>query len=118
MRGAAMPGPRPRGGRPSRWWRSVALAALLAGAAPPEVALAQQTAEQVLLDKANYWRLKDRPDLVTQALDQLLKLDPNNADALFLYGELSIQQNKPADAQRYLEKLQQVAPNSPHVADL
>ncbi|MBV9551695.1 MAG: tetratricopeptide repeat protein, partial [Alphaproteobacteria bacterium] len=96
----------------------LALAALLAAVVPALPALAQANAEQVLLDKANYWRLKDRPDLVAQALNQLLEIDPNNADALFLYGELSVQQNKPGEAQRYLQKLQQVAPDSPHIADL
>ena len=75
-------------------------------------------AEQVLLEKANYWRLKDRPDLAEEALNELLKINPNNPDALFQFGVLSIQDNKPADAQRYLAKLQQVAPNDPHIADL
>jgi tetratricopeptide (TPR) repeat protein len=72
----------------------------------------------VLLDKANYWRLKDRPDLAAEALNQLLEINPNHPDALFQYGMLEVQQNKPAEAQRYLAKLQQVAPNSPHIADL
>jgi cellulose synthase operon protein C len=75
-------------------------------------------AEQVLLEKANFWRLKDRPDLAAEALNQVLAIDSNNPDALFQYGMLSMQQNKPADAQRYLAKLQQVAPNDPHIADL
>ena len=75
-------------------------------------------AEQVLLEKANYWRLKDRPDLVAQALNQLLAINPNNPDALFQFGMLSVQENKAADAQRYLAKLQQASPNDPHIADL
>jgi predicted Zn-dependent protease len=98
--------------------RSLALALLLIVGLPMVAALAQESAEAVLLDKANYWRLKDRPDLVAESLNKLLEINPNNPDALFLYGELSVQQNKPADAQRYLQKLQQVAPDSPHVADL
>jgi tetratricopeptide (TPR) repeat protein len=85
---------------------------------PIPVAVAQENAEAVLLDKANYWRLKDRPDLAAEALNKLLEINPNNPDALFQYGELSIQMNKPADAQRYLAKLQQVAPDNPHIADL
>ncbi|HTZ35081.1 MAG TPA: tetratricopeptide repeat protein [Stellaceae bacterium] len=89
---------------------------LTVGVAP--VALAQEDAQAVLLDKANYWRLKDRPDLAAEALNKLLEIDPNNAEGLFQYGELSVQMNKPADAQRYLAKLQQVAPDSPHIADL
>src|SRR5580658_3602987 len=100
------------------WGGSLALALLLALALPAAAALAAASAEQVLLDKANYWRIKDRPDLAADALNKLLEINPNNPDALFQYGVLSVEQNKPADAQRYLAKLQQVAPNDPHVADL
>jgi cellulose synthase operon protein C len=104
------------------WKRAFVFALLVFAAVPSGLAMraasAQETARDVLLDKANYWRLKDRLDLAAQALDQLLQINPNDPDALFQYGELSIQMNKPADAQRYLAKLQQVAPNDPHVADL
>ena len=104
------------------WGRVSALALLIfaavaaGGLTPP--ALAQENARAVLLDKANYWRLKDRPDLAADALNKLLEINPKDPDALFQYGELSVQQNKPADAQRYLAKLQQVAPDDPHIADL
>jgi tetratricopeptide (TPR) repeat protein len=100
------------------WGGSLALALLLALALPAAAALAAASAEQVLLDKANYWRIKDRPDLAAESLNKLLEINPNNPDALYQYGMLSVQQNKIADAQRYLAKLQQVAPDSPHVADL
>lgn len=100
-----------------RWGRAVALSLGLA-AMLPAAAPAQESAEEVLLDKANYWRLKDRPDIAAEALNKLLLINPNNANALFQYGMLSVQQNKPAEAQRYLAKLQQVAPDDPHVADL
>jgi len=33
----------------------------------PAATLAAPSAEQILLDKANYWRLKDRPDLAVEA---------------------------------------------------
>jgi tetratricopeptide (TPR) repeat protein len=91
------------------------LGAVLTAAVP---AAAQEDARSVLLDKANYWRLKDRPDLSAEALNKLLEINPNDPEALFQYGELSVQQNKPADAQRYLQRLQRVAPDSPRVADL
>ena len=100
------------------WGASLALALLLTVVFPADSVVAQENAEQVLLDKANYWRLKDRPDLAADALGKLLEIDPNNTEGLFQYGMLSVQLNKPADAQRYLSKLQQVAPNDPHVADL
>ena len=100
------------------WGRSLALGLLLSVALPTAAVLAAQSAEEVLLDKANYWRLKDRPDLALEALNKLLEINPNNPDALFQSGLLAVQQNKPADAQRYLAKLQQVAPDNPHIADL
>src|ERR1700756_2968092 len=112
------------GGKMSGWTRAVVLTlapllvAVLSGAPPTRVALAQEDARAVLLDKANYWRLKDRPDLSAEALNKLLEINPNDPDALFQYGELSVQKNKPADAQRYLQRLQKVAPDDPHVADL
>jgi len=108
----------PGGGEIKRWARAFTLALTLSAAMPIAAALADDSAIQVLLDKASYWRLKDRPDLAADALNQLLEISPNNPDALFQYGELSVQANKPADAQRYLAKLQQVAPNDPHIADL
>lgn len=105
-----------------RWGRAFALALVVASTLPAEApirtALAAESAEDVLLDKANYWRIKDRPDLAADALNKLLEINPNNPDALFQYGVLSVEQNKPADAQRYLAKLQQVAPNDPRIADL
>ena len=61
-----------------RWGRVVALALLLCAALPPAAVLAQENAESVLLDKANYWRLKDRPDLAAEALNKLLEINPNN----------------------------------------
>jgi cellulose synthase operon protein C len=104
------------------WKRAFALALMVFAALPAgllmRAAVAEESARDVLLDKANYWRLKDRPDLAVEALNKLLEINPNDPDALYQYGMLSVQQNKPADAQRYLAKLQQVAPADPHVADL
>jgi cellulose synthase operon protein C len=100
------------------WGGALALALLLAVALPTDAVLAAQSAEDVLLDKANYWRIKDRPDLAAESLNKLLEINPNNPEALYQYGMLSVQQNKTADAQRYLTKLRQVAPDNPHVADL
>ena len=100
------------------WGGSLALALLLTVALPSVAVFGAESAEQVLLDKANYWRIKDRPDLAAESLNKLLEINPNNPEALYQYGMLSVQQNKTADAQRYLAKLQQAAPDSPHIADL
>src|SRR5437763_16940915 len=101
------------------WARDLALGLLLATAIPSSVPLqAAQTAEQILLDKANYWRLKDRPDLAIEALQKLLSINPNNPDALYQYGVLDVQQGKIDEAKGYLSRLQKAAPSSPRVADL
>lgn len=101
-----------------RWVRELALGLLLTAAIPSVAALAADPAEQILLDKANFWRLKDRPDLAVDALKKLLSLNPNQPDALYQFGMLEVQQNHLAEAQRYLARLQTVAPGSPRVADL
>jgi tetratricopeptide (TPR) repeat protein len=100
------------------WARDIALGLLLVTAAPATPSFAAQTAEQILLDKANYWRLKDRPDLAVEALQQLLSINPNQPDALYQYGMLDVQQNKIEDAQGYLARLRKAAPSSPRITDL
>ena len=99
------------------WVRPFVLGLLLA-AIPASAALAAADAEQILLDKANYWRLKDRPDLAIEALTKLLFLDPNQAEALYQLGMLDVQQGKPGDAKDALARLQKAAPGSPHIAEL
>ena len=81
------------------WVRPFVLGLLLTAAIPATAVLAADSAEQVLLDKANYWRLKDRPDLATQALNQLLYINPNSGPTRsYQLGMLDVQQGKPADA--------------------
>ncbi len=76
----------------------LALGLLLATAIPSAPLYAAQSAEQILLDKANYWRLKDRPDLAIEALQKLLSINPNQPDALYQYGVLQVQQGKIEEA--------------------
>ncbi len=94
------------------------LGLLLVAAVAATDARAADTAEQVLLDKANYWRLKDRPDLAIEALTKLLFLNPNQPEALYQFGMLEVQQGKMPEARGHLAQLQRVAPTSPRVADL
>ena len=96
--GAVFPG----GGVMKSWAREFALGLLLATAIPSARVLAAQSAEQILLDKANYWRLKDRPDLATEALQQLLSINPNQPDALYQFGIIKVQQGKIDEARTYL----------------
>ena len=73
------------------WARTLALALSLSAAVPATAVMAAENVEQVLLDKANYWRLKDRPDLAIEALDKLLAMNPNQPEALFQYGMIQLQ---------------------------
>lgn len=100
----------------SRLWPLVL--GLVLAAAPLGTVVAAESVEQVLLDQANYWRLKDRPDLAIQALTKLLFVDPNSIDGLYELGVLEVQQGKMAKARDYLARLQKVAPNDPHVGEL
>src|SRR5712692_2698264 len=100
------------------WARHLVLGLLLAAVIPSAPLHAAQSAEQILLDKANYWRLKDRPDLAIEALQKLLSINPNQPDALYQYGILDVQQGKIDDAKGYLARLQKAAPASPRIADL
>lgn len=100
------------------WARHLVLGLLLTAALPSAPTRAAESAQQILLDKANYWRLKDRPDLAIQALQTLLSINPNQPDALYQYGIISVQQGKIDQAKGYLARLQKAAPSSPHIADL
>ncbi|HEX3881726.1 MAG TPA: cellulose synthase subunit BcsC-related outer membrane protein [Stellaceae bacterium] len=100
------------------WARQLALGLLLTAAIPPAAVRAADSAEQILLDKANYWRLKDRPDLARDSLDKLLQLSPGQPDALYAYTVLELQQGNVADARNYLSRLQQSAPKDGRVATL
>ena len=100
------------------WARQLALGLLLTAAIPASAVRAADGAEQVLLDKADYWRLKDRPDLARDSLDKLLALNPGQPDALYAYGILELQQGNIAEARDFLARLQKSTPRDTRVAGL
>ena len=100
------------------WVRDFTLALLLATGIPSAPILAAQGVEQILLDKANYWRLKDRPDLAIEALRLLLEINPNQPDALYQYGAIEVQRGRIDESRAYLARLRQAAPSNPRVGDL
>jgi tetratricopeptide (TPR) repeat protein len=100
------------------WARQLALGLLLTAAIPPAAVRAADSAEQILLDKADYWRLKNQPDLARDALDKLLSVNPIQPDALYAYGVLELQQGNIVDARGYLTRLRQAAPTDPRAASL
>jgi len=70
-----------------------------------------RTAQQVLIDQAAYWMNRNRADLAREALDRLLKNDPNHAEALLRYGLLEAQAGNADAAQRYLTTLRRAHPD-------
>ena len=90
--------------------------ALLAPVAP---ALAQETDASVqrLLDQAEFWRGNNRPDLAVDTLQRVLNSDPDNPAALYQMAVLEMERD-PAAAQRYADRLRQVAPDSDYARRL
>jgi tetratricopeptide (TPR) repeat protein len=72
-------------------------------------------AAKVLMDQANYWYAQNRPLDAEQALDRLLRLDPDNADALGLLAQLQSQRGDRTLAQATLAHLRAVRPDDPQI---
>ena len=100
------------------WARQLALGLLLTAAIPSTAVRAADSAEQSLLAKANYWRLKDRPDLARASLDQLLTLNPGQPDGLYQYCIIELQRGDVAKARSYLARLERAAPADPRISAL
>ena len=66
----------------TRWARRTTLGLLLTTAITPVAVQAAEPGEQVLLQTAEQWRLKDRPDLALDALAKLLSSNPRHGEAL------------------------------------
>ncbi|WP_084615687.1 cellulose biosynthesis protein BcsC [Solimonas flava] len=89
---------------------------LLLGAAPIPAALAQQDgAVAQLVQQAEFWDAKQRPDLARESWKRVLAADPRNARALARLAVLEEQNGNAGDSRRYLDTLRQVAPDSPEL---
>ncbi len=75
-----------------------------------------QPATQPLLEKAHALEVRGRMDMASQTWQQVLLADPNNTEALGGLARAAKLSNKPADAQRYIEKLRAINPNDPGIA--
>jgi hypothetical protein len=98
---------------------TVALGLLLSLAGPCGVALAAtDPGEQILLDRAAFWRAQRRLDLATETLNKVLALNPSQPDALYQLGALAMQRGDPSGARTYFDRLRQMAPSDPRAAEL
>jgi len=85
-----------------------------AGVSPgsAQEAAAANSGIQVLLDQANFWRERQRRDLEMQSLERIIEIDPNQPQAVARLAEIALEEQKPGQAQQYLNQLKQTAPNS------
>jgi hypothetical protein len=97
---------------------TLAAGLLLSVALPVNVVLASDPGDQIILERANYWRAQHRPDLAGQILGKLLATNPGQPDALYQQGMLAIEQGDSGSAQQYLDRLRQVAPADERVTEL
>jgi tetratricopeptide (TPR) repeat protein len=74
------------------------------------------SAAKVLLDQANYWYAQNKPDDAEHALDRLLRLEPDNPDALGLLAQLQAERGDRAKAQATVAHLQTLRPDDPAIA--
>ncbi len=97
---------------------TVALGLLLSLAVPAGAALAADPGEQILLQRAAFWRAQQRLDMVTETLNKILALNPSQPDALYRLGLLAVQRGDPGGAQSYFDRLRQMAASDPRAAEL
>ncbi|MFC0397462.1 cellulose synthase subunit BcsC-related outer membrane protein [Paraburkholderia rhizosphaerae] len=102
--------------------RALVIGALLAfGAAAPVAVDAQAPANdalKVLIDQGRYWQTHQRGDLAEQAWQKVLRVDPQQPDALYGMGIVLIDRKDRAGAQQYLARLRAAAPNYPSTGEL
>lgn len=98
---------------------TVALGLLLSLASPCGVVLAAtDPGEQLLLERAAFWRAQQRLDLAAETLNKVLGLNPSQPDALYQLGGLAMQRGDLSGARSYFERLRQMAPSDRRAAEL
>ncbi|WP_426129478.1 cellulose synthase subunit BcsC-related outer membrane protein [Pseudomonas sp. DWP1b1] len=82
------------------------LAALVSTASVAETSDPQA----LLIEQGYYWQSKKNPERALETWQKLLSLSPEQPDALYGIGLIQVQQNRPAEAQKYLARLQALSP--------
>jgi hypothetical protein len=97
---------------------TVALGLLLSLSAPCGVVMAADPAEQLLLERAAFWRAQQRLDLTVATLNKVLALNPSQPDALYQLAMLAVQRGDQGGAESYFDRLRQMAASDPRAAEL
>ncbi len=92
---------------------ALGLGVVMAMALDPGIARAQNAAVSQLVQQAEFWDAKQRPELARDSWKRVLQSDADNAKALARLAALEEQAGNHAEAQEYLERLRKAAPNSP-----
>ena len=66
--------------------------------------------QALLVEQGQYWQARDNAPRAAEAWQKVLRLDPNQIDALYGMGLIGIKQNNPEQAQQYLLRLQTLSP--------
>jgi tetratricopeptide (TPR) repeat protein len=90
------------------------LAALIGTTALAETSDAQMR----LVEQGQYWQARDNAARASEAWEKVLRLDPNQIDALYGMGLIGVKQDKPQQAQQYLARLQALSPRPWQAAQL
>lgn len=75
-------------------------------------------AMKALFDQAAYWHERAHDDLAKDALQKVLLVEPDNAQALYLMSLYSLQGGDKTAANQWREKLTAVSPDDPRLASL
>ena len=101
------PGTTPPAGAPAALQAPVAAQSAPASSANPAVT--------VLMERASFWRNQAQYDQALESLNRALALEPNNADALAMVGQIQAQRGNKAAADAALAKLRQAAPGDTRI---
>lgn len=91
------------------------LAACLVATWPGWFPLSPQMESQDWVNLGNVYREKGDLDSAFQAYQQAARRDPQNADALFLSGQIRLQQGRPAEALEYLDRAFTLCPDGVNI---
>ena len=87
---------------------------LLAGSAHAQTG----NATQQLVSQGNYWHDQGRDDLAADTWRKLLRVDPNQPDALLGLAQIDLAQGRQGEARKRLQQLQKAHPQAPQTQRL
>lgn len=79
---------------------------------------AQADPVKVLIEQGQYWQARGNGERAQEAWQKLLRLNPNQPDALAGMAQIELDAGRAAQARTYLDQLKKAAPSSPLVARL